>query len=314
VLVVDARAISSVSAELVSELAQLRAAPDSAHLTRARAAHKQALLVWQRGIAFPHGPLLETSALVRAAFWPTRRAELARLIQAPQPLDLAAVHGLGVDLKGLYAIEELLFAAPGNEPNLAPWVLGPDQTRALQFAWLAAQDVQHYADDARTRLGDGARLAHDWGRDPQAVLNKVVPQLLKSIDAVARRVANVLGLPRTHTLAATAVQGGPSGLSTELVSAVVEHVRSIYGVRAEATLSELVRALSPAIDERLRALLRATLGALRALASPLEASVRSDPARLQSAFDSLKALEVALRADLASVLGVTITFTSSDGD
>jgi predicted lipoprotein len=51
-----------------------------------------------------------------------------------------------------------------------------------------------------------------------------------------------------------------------------------------------------------------------ALHQPLEAAVRADPGALSAALHSLKRLEMTVRTELGSALGVTVTFTSSDGD
>jgi predicted lipoprotein len=56
------------------------------------------------------------------------------------------------------------------------------------------------------------------------------------------------------------------------------------------------------------------LAAVRALEAPLERVVTTDRATLAAAAQATKALELALKVDLASALGVTITFQTGDGD
>ena len=47
---------------------------------------------------------------------------------------------------------------------------------------------------------------------------------------------------------------------------------------------------------------------------PLEQQVRSDAAPLAAAVAALKSLEVSIRSELASALGVSVSFNSTDGD
>ena len=72
--------------------------------------------------------------------------------------------------------------------------------------------------------------------------------------------------------------------------------------------------LNPSLARRIEAQFTVTLSALDALAAPLEDAVVKDRAALQSAYDKARALEILFKVDLASTLGVTITFGTNDGD
>jgi len=56
------------------------------------------------------------------------------------------------------------------------------------------------------------------------------------------------------------------------------------------------------------------MAAIESIGAPLEQVVPENPTAVQKAQDQTRALEVLCKADLASTLGVTLTFSSNDGD
>ena len=57
-----------------------------------------------------------------------------------------------------------------------------------------------------------------------------------------------------------------------------------------------------------------TVDAIRAIDSPLERAVTTNPQLISRAWDACRALEILLKTEVASTLGVTLTFKSKDGD
>jgi predicted lipoprotein len=310
IAVPDLERIVRASAALESAVAALGAA-DAAALERARKALRAALLAWQRAHAFRQGPVVDSHALLRATFWPARPAAIATLIQSPRVLDASRVAELGVDVKGVFALEHLLFEGP--EPG-ASWLAGEHGARGTALARVLASDVRNLAERAARELGDGSAFARKLADGGQASLNRLVNELLATIETAAvSRVDRVLGLRREGMLARAQLQGGPSGLSAHIPRTWIDAGSDLYD-RDGRGLGELVRTVAPAIDSRVRETFGRASAALQKLDAPLEQLVVREPARLEHAVRALRDLEVAIKADLAGALGVTLTFTSSDGD
>jgi len=124
-------------------------------------------------------------------------------------------------------------------------------------------------------------------------------------------------MPHAHArkrLRGSEVHGAASGTSTELVLAQLVATERLYLGTHELGLHVLTRAAAPAIDDRVRARFDKARARLAALGRPLEQAVVADRAQVVDAFRALKELEAALQVDLASALGVTMTFTTGDGD
>jgi uncharacterized protein len=72
--------------------------------------------------------------------------------------------------------------------------------------------------------------------------------------------------------------------------------------------------LNDPLEKRVQEQFEAALAAARAVAGPLEQAAVDRRASLQNAYDQVHALEILLKVDVASALGVTLTFSSTDGD
>jgi uncharacterized protein len=302
-LVPDQRALAERARELTSVLATLK---PGAELGPAQRAWRDALLAWERVYVFRLGPIVDNSGLLRARFWPLRVQQLEQRVHAPPPLDEPTVDQLGVDLRGMYALEWLLFVDGDTlRADSAQGALA----RAAASAF--AQNVQHYADDGLDKLRNGVELANKLSERGQETISKMVNQLIATVETLATdRLAIVLEMHAFKNLRVNEVQGAPSGSSRELVLAQLRAADRIY----RHGLGALVQPVAPQIDERVRARFDKALRLVNEIDGPLELVVVRDRKKLEEAFRALKELELTTKVDLASALGVTLTFTAGDGD
>jgi len=310
VLVPDVRALADRSRALAGALRVLQRDRAPARLREAQRAWTEACLAWERGQAFKQGPLVSTGALMRATFWPVRQHAIAQLLDGPDALDTERIAGLGVDQKGLFTLEQLLFTS-SSEVTLSN---GEPNARAAQLAVALADDVLAHAERALAALGDGRAWGEEFARGGQLSVSRLVNQVLATVETAAMRVARVLQLHDEHRLHAADVQASASGLSTALLVEWLSVSARIYGDAAEPGLAALTRAAAPAIHASVQRALETAARALRGLSEPLERAVLVERAQLTQVLHALKQLEVSVRAEWVSALGVTLTFTSSDGD
>jgi predicted lipoprotein len=321
VLIPDGRAITQTSDALRVALLQLSASDGAPALARARAAWRSAALAWQRAFAFPHGPYIKTQALLRAAYWAVRSRAVADVVLGNEPIDAPRVARLGVDIKGIFAIEQLLFEGPalresaGRAPGArGSWLEGPSRARALMLLGACADDVCAHARAGSAALGSGEPFISEFARAGQLSVNRLVSQLLGTVETATLRLQGVLAHQAQQRLQPSDVEGGPSGISSELLATWLAVCVRAYGAGSTPSLARLVESAAPAIHAHVAGAFAAASAALGRLDQPLERAVQADPTQLTAAIDKLKQLEVALRSELASALGVTISFGSRDGD
>jgi uncharacterized protein len=307
--------IARRSRELSSAVASFADVPRPPELNAARAEWKRAATVWKRGASFRGGPLVESNALMRAAYWPVRAEAIESLLRATQPVTPGSVEELGADVRGLYALEHLLFDHdPG--PRALERFSGAAAGRALSLVRAYAENVVTYADRAAAAFGESAQsFAAAFAGAGQLSVNQLVSQMVEGVETLCEsRLATVLWMEKVKRLEAGDVEGWASRISHQLALSSLIGTERLYAGGQSGGLAVIVENAAPEVHRRLRARFDDAIAQLRGLGAPLEAVVRTDPRKLEAAIASVKALEIGLKAELASALGVTLTFTSTDGD
>ncbi len=309
----DLDALVVSSAGLAEATTRLSERASEVALGRAQEAWRAALTDWKHAYCFRSGPIVETNALLRATFWPSRPSAIEAAVQRPKPQGPGALDELGVDTKGLYALEYLLF--PTDDTRASGGFVGDAGARRARFADLLARDVESYARRTRERLGNGNDYAERLARAGQQSVSRLVGQMVSTVEGIAaNRLALVLGLEQSHLLKADAIEGWPSGTSQRGILAQLTATARIYRGGGSGGLTDLVRSAAPAIDERVERALRLSLERVQRLGAPLERVLTTDRPALAAAAAATKALELVLKVDVSSALGVTLTFQSGDGD
>jgi predicted lipoprotein len=308
--------LAARSATLAAAADALASRPSESTLDTARARWREALVAWKVTFPFRQGRLVGLAPHFHAAYWPVEPKRLESLVAEPTPIDAAHVRQLGISAKGMFALERLLFEVPGRKDAPRPALLGdepaPARRRALVKA--LAADVAATARAAADVAGDAA-FARDLAAEGQPALNRLVNDLVAVVENVASdRLAFAVGAVSSGAIAWTPYEGDASDSSGTIAVSLLRGVERLYRPRADGGVGALVRATSPAaagpVDE---AMTRAVAGADE-LGASLADAVRRDPAGAQRVAAAARALEVALKTNVASALGVTLTFTAGDGD
>ncbi|HEV8547751.1 MAG TPA: imelysin family protein [Polyangiaceae bacterium] len=315
VVVPDAAAVIASSIELRKAASAFANAPAPATLRAVRSAFVPALLAWKRAQCFRNGPMVETNAFVRTLFWPPRPAALEAVLSGSAAIDSELVAGLGVDARGLYALELLLFPENADEARTLALFGADARARRGALAEALATSIVEYAERAGAALGDGTAYAARFAKGAQVALSMLVNQMIGSVENLAaHRLEHVLGLEKLHRLVPLEVEGWPSGTSQELALAQLQGNERLYRGGKSGGLAELTSAAAPDIEAHVSRKYDEARAAVRALGAPLERVVTTDHPALVRAAAATKALEIALKVELSSALGVTITFQTGDGD
>src|SRR5262249_37785288 len=144
-----------------------------------RARFGETLLAWERASCFPTMELTTSHALLRALFWPIRVGAVQSLVSGTGSLDQHMVSELGVDRKGLFALEFLLFGAPGQ--GVQPLVEAPGTTgmRARLLSLAIAENVAACAKAASDTKPVPTPA------DPNPLLTLIVSQMSSTIGSIS---------------------------------------------------------------------------------------------------------------------------------
>lgn len=309
------RKLLPVSAALRDASATLAKDPTLPALRATRSAWRRAALAWKAASVFQDGPLVESKALQRASYWPVLPAAIETLVAAQSPLDARGIEDVSLNQRGLYALEYLLFPADSDEGRTLAALAESKASRRRELVRALALDLASHAERAVGLLGDGSAYALRFAQGGQQSLSLLVAEMILGVETFAvNRIDLVLNLSERKLLRPSDVEGCASGSSHELVQAVLTAAADLYRGQESGGIADLVRAVAPAADQRAQTAFQGALSAAQRLRVSLERGAAESPETLRAALATGKALETALKVEVASALGVTLTFQTGDGD
>ena len=310
--------------ELTNAVQQFVAVPGQSTLEDARHAWLAAAQSANRVRCFQSGPLTDRGCASTFYYWQVLPARIEGVLKSPRPIDQALVDELGATSKGLFAVEYLLFddkggnpGQPAKQPPALQLMIAPDSQRRRSFLLAVAVDLEVKA----------RQVANDWSQHGdrgetakfvsggQESLNLLVNQLAASMEDVAeKRLHFVLLLRPPISEEFYRIERSRSGSSLEGVLASLDGIQKTFRGANSLGLDDALKRLNPPLVTRLHEQFERTIATARAIGAPLEQAVVDRRPALEKACEETRALEILLKVDVASALGVTLTFSSNDGD
>ncbi|BCU79276.1 imelysin family protein [Luteolibacter sp. LG18] len=290
---------------LEKETRRFEEQPDLPGLERARDCWRKAAEAAQEIDCCRVGPILEGDLAATFFFLPTRPGSVEKAILAMKQDDVD-LSSFGAAAKGLYAIEYLLF--PKDVDAAATLALFEESKRRHYLHAIAAEAAERSGRLARSWQESYSPAATAFLNGGQDSLNALVNRMVMTAEAASvTRLSTMLNPPERATR--DKVPGAASGHSHVLLQAVVRGLRRVH----EAGMGAHVKKFNPELAARLDQRFQETIAALSKLEKPLE-SQGPDTSALMESTRQCNQLAVLLKVDLASSLGVTLTFISTDGD
>ena len=305
----------------VSELS-VAATPEA--WRKARDAWRDAMLAARRVQCYQAGPIVERDAASSFFSWRLFPARIEAAVASSHPIDAAWIDQMGVGTKGLFACEYLLF---DRAPPAAAGAAAAAGEAALPSRTNAFRRLQYLVALTRDLAQKAGAVSGDWGRSGddsasarfaaggQETLNRLINQMAATLESIAEEHLNfVLQLPTPIVRQLDRIENSASGASLQALSARLEGLRALYRGGTGPGIDDYLRQLNPALHQRVEQQFNETLAALQSVGAPLEQAVMTRKESLQGAHRAVRDLELLFKVDLASALGVTITFSSNDGD
>jgi predicted lipoprotein len=307
------RGLAAKCHALTVALDNLDEAPAPAGLEPARKAWTAALLEARRVQWLQSGPIADRESLSWFYYSKVLPERIDGILGSSRSIDDAYVGEFGASARGLFALEQLLFQP---EPAGAPAGAAPNKRR-IQYALVLSRQLETRANQIAvdwSATGDQA-AGPKFLAAGQPSLSLVVNELAQSLEQIAEQRLNfVLLLPQPVSHQLNRIEGSKSRTSQQSVLELLEGARSIYRGNDGNGLEGFLRHLNAPLADRLNSQFEAALSGVKALDGPLEQAAATKRPLLQSAYEKTRALEVMFKVDVASAFGVTLTFTSNDGD
>ncbi|MGF1564731.1 MAG: imelysin family protein [Flavobacteriales bacterium] len=322
-IIIPAVSIADAStAQLNTAVTAFTASPNETTLAAAHSAWQQAYLDFMKVNSFNFGPGgeagLAKSITEEVATWPANTA----LIEANIAAGNSALNDFNRDNRGFHGIDYLLFAEDAATTLAA---FADANRRAYLTAVSNRLANQMSAFNAAWNNGYLAEFIGNTGTDVGSSTSQLYNEFVKSFEALKNfKVALPLGLRAGQTQAEPQlVEARYSALSLACLRAHHEALVDLwYGRNFAGTDGIGWREYIASVDggDALIASTEAQLAQIDAALNALPDSP-SFEAQIDSNFDALNTLHTRLqqhtrffKSDMSSLLGITITFSSGDGD
>ena len=301
-------------------------APDDARLAAVREAWSAARGAWKRMDPFAFGPYSDVEYGrfgFQIDFWPARPDVIGELLGGTQALTAEALPALGAAVRGLPALEVVLFA-DGAE-TLGKFESVP---RRCEYVRAAAADLVILAgqmtgawDPAQggfllqlTYPGENGSMY----MGPQEALAEVVNRVGFTLENLrAEKLGAPLGL-KTGQLDPNGVESRFSGRSLADIRDALDGIEVILEGASDGAglgLQDYLRARGRGDNESLiRLRLAEARAAVVAVPEPLSTAVVEAPERVQAAIDALGVLQRLIQTDVIGALSLSLAFNDADGD
>lgn len=333
--------------ELAAAASAFCDAPDAARLDATRAAWDTARGAWKRMEVFAFGPYgdVEWGRFgPQIDFWPARPEKLEELLAADTPLTPAALDAAGAAVRGLPAIEVVLYergddtlaafeaderrceylvaattdlSALAESVRLAWTPMAPAETTAVPRGFLLQLTYPGESVPGVAQLG-GVPVAMPIYMGPQASMAEVVNRIGFTIENIR---AEKLGAPvgqKTGTVLPDSVESRYSGRSLRDLVDVLDGIDRVLegGQNGEAMglLDYLVGRSPNTLIPAVRRHLTASRAAILAIPEPLASAVTDAPATVEAAIVTLGELQRTIQADVIGTLALSLAFNDADGD
>ena len=307
--------LANASARLSMAADAVAAVPSGATLANAQQAWSETLVAWRRTQSFVHGPIADLGIYGRIQFWPSRRQSVDRVLRAQRAFDDTYIQELGANAVGLSALEVLLFDPRQDDAARVAAFSGPQADRQRKYLQALTRELAARTQQVAGAWNGPAGYATTFGAGGQASLNLLVNDMLTAIEAGAQERLRVVIDRRTDPLLRTdLVEGGLSGTSQQGLLALLIGAQAAFAGGSGAGLDDYLRQLKSPTARRVDAQFQKTIAAVRAIDRPLEQAIVTRQQAVTQAQDECRALEIMLKTEVVSTLGVTLTFKSTDGD
>lgn len=306
--------VATSTSTLVSSVeAACTALGDAAALTAAQDAWSSARGAWLATRAFRFGPATTLRTMSTIDF-PIDGSKIDALLAGSEVLTEDSVKALGSDQRGLGGIEYVLFADTEPHDRACSYLeaasqLVADTSAAVLAAWKDGTFSGPSFADQLQHPGEGGGMYANESEVYGDLINSMIFAIADVADArIGRASGDVTGTPEPQD-----VDSGPARRAIQDAIDVVAGTKALYDGAADGMgVRDVVATISDETAEAMDANFTTALDALDAIPEPL--FTVTDPAPVHAAYEALKAAQVTLRAEIASQLGVTLTFGDADGD
>jgi predicted lipoprotein len=287
-------------------------------------------LAWKTASVFTQGPIENDFLSSSIYFTTTNYTGIEKAISQPGgAITSDYIETLGAPLKGIPAIEYMVFNTAGDEAVIGGYT-GINGAARGTYLKALTENLMKQTDNvlAKWKPGQGDYLKtfiEADGRDINSsfgiLANKIIDQIYTIKD---ERLGAPIGKRNNGTPQPDLVDGKVSGTSLPFLKAELQSVenaflgKSLKGIDGKGIDDILDKSGAKSGDVLLSTKIKEQFATVKAklelINSPLSTAVTNQKDLVNAAYDEVKKLQVMMEVDMINNLGVLLTFSDNDGD
>ncbi|MGC4023598.1 MAG: imelysin family protein [Cyclobacteriaceae bacterium] len=265
------------------------------------------------------GPMNDDLISTNIDTWPASDTKIENAITAGSAATI-----VGANAKGLKALEYLLFDNSGNDAVVEKY-MAADSTKRRAFLNSVAQDLVTQTTNLKNYWNDGYLnvFVTAKGNDVSGSVSQLVNTIALYLDNIKNlKVGNPIGKGvkvNDNQIHPDKIEYTLAEESLPVMKSNLQAMKIIFDGDASQGIDDLLdyvkaqkngQNLSDVVDSQFDDV----ISKIEAINSPYATALSNQTQQVQDVFDSLKTLIAYFKVDVANNLGVTITFSDTDGD
>jgi predicted lipoprotein len=320
--------LEAETSALKSAVDDLAGSPDSAHAEAARVALRGAWTAWQSASAYELGPAAGVVLRQRLNTFPAKASTIEANVKAGT-WNLESVSNY--EAKGFPALDYLLHGPGGSIDSLLAALADPatGENRGKYMRALADEIASRAAAVREAWDPTGGDYRKDFvskvGTDIGSSLGELVNQFNFDYEILKNPKIGIPAGKKTLGVALPEkVEAYYAGYSVALARAQLDALENLFRGRDTAGADSLgfddyldalgTRYQDGRLSEAIKDRFAVVRDALEALDDPLSETIKTEPAKVDKAYEEIQRMVVLTKTDMPSAMSVSITYQDSDGD
>lgn len=316
------RALMTEARSTEQQMTALCAAPDAQHLAAAREGFGKLVVVWSRIEMVRFGPALRDNQLERILFWPDRRGIGLRQVQAllvekdESATKPDTLYAKSVALQGLTALEYVLFGTDADDLTKSA------KSFRCRYGAAIAGNIGNIAENLHRQWTDAdgiaAQLTHPGPdnrlyRNDEEVLSQIVGTLAYGFEAIRdTRLLPMLGKDAAHAKPKAAL----FWRSRQTIPAIAANFAGLQALYDTSRIGDTLRDDPDELAKSIDTEFGNTAQFLPTITPDVAKAVtdKTEREKVQAVYLFTRSLQGLIGHELAAALGLSVGFSSSDGD
>lgn len=257
---------------------------------------------------------VKTSLIMTSFYtWQANESAIEDLLSSTKSITSTTLNTYSTNQRGFAAIEYLIF-----DKNISETVKGFSNQRQKKYLLALGKNLIEKTNILTTQWSSyKSNFISNNSTGINGGLNMVVNEINALLENVRRfKIGEPAGLERTTIADATLLQAKKSAYSLVLIAENLKIIEQVY-FKTENSIDNYITFItkSEKINAKVKERFLAIQKVLNTLSNtPLKDAVLTKPIQVKKLYEEVRALIVLIKADVASALSLTITFTDNDGD